>query len=360
MEQPKDQYPTFTFCFADSPEAVYSDATKELDMSKDEYSNILKGKTNVTEEKLQRAVENINKKFSMQLQNILRKIDFETKDPDKSFSVDKSTSDLVNWRFTDLPFYISHQDPDRICFTRKEDVETGQDFLRIEDRIDFETTYLKGVHFLLYAHYPGQFTRYIQRPIFEMNFKRTLTQLSANVAYVGVLRKRPESNVPCNPSLKDDDDEFKLRVIKDVGCIPPYWKFMVKTEADLCRTSNQLKDVYHHIKHPAGIMKQYNPPCDEMQIPVNVKEFNLNGRKITGLEFTMRYTTEIYQEIENFRDYNLDTLWSSVGGFVGIFLGYSLLQLPELLQIDWNSHWNIMFGKRNVNPRLALLLHKRN
>ena len=128
---------------------------------------------------------------------------------------------------------------------------------------------------------------------------------------------------------------------------------------DLCRTSNQLKNVYHHIKDPIGILKLYDPPCEVMKIPVQVKEAKLSGRKLPAMKLTIKYTTEIYQEIQNYRDYNLDTLWSSVGGFIGIFLGYSLLQLPELLQVDWKNYWNMMFGKRNSNPRLGLLLHKR-
>ena len=331
MEQPKDLFPTFTFCFADDPEIVYSDAVHELRISKQDYSNLLKGKTNTTEKNLQRAVENGNKRFAMQLQNYLLNIEFETKDPSKSFSIDKNTDNIVNWKMKDLPVYISHQDADRICFTRKEPIEIGEEFLRIADRINFETTYLQGVRFLLYVHYPGQFTRHIQRPVFEKKFindHRTVTLLSANVADLGVLRMRPGSNKPCNPEIKDDDNEFKLRVMKEVGCIPPYWRFMIKKNyslTDLCRTSNQLKNVYHHIKDPIGILKLYDPPCEVMKIPVQVKEVKLSGRKLPAMKLTIKYTTEIYQEIQNYRDYNLDTLWSSVGGFIGIFLGYSLL-----------------------------------
>ena len=38
-----------------------------------------------------------------------------------------------------------------------------------------------------------------------------------------------------------------------------------------------------------------------------------------------------YQEIVNERDFGFESFWSSVGGFVGIFLGYSLLEFPDLL-----------------------------
>ena len=359
MDRRKDQYPTFTFCFADNPKFVYSDAVKELSLSKEEYSKLLTGNANITDENFLRALENGNEKFSMQLQNIILKIDFETKDPRKSVSIDKNTIESKHTNIKDLPLYISHQDPDRICFTRKEDVEFGQEFLRIEDRVHLETTYIGGVSFLLYTHYPGQFTRYIQRPVYETNLTnayRTMTKISANIAYVGLLRKRPESNIPCNPTIENDDNEFKIRVMKKVGCIPAYWKFMAMNNysLDLCKNRNQLKEVYQFIKDPMEIMKQYDPPCEEMQIPVTVKELQKNGRRLASFEMVIRYTTEIYQEIQNFRDYNLDTLWSSIGGFVGIFLGYSLLQLPDLLRTDWKRYWNMMLGKRKNILRLDL------
>ena len=43
------------------------------------------------------------------------------------------------------------------------------------------------------------------------------------------------------------------------------------------------------------------------------------------------YTDRYYQEIEYVRDFGFESFWSSVGGFVGIFLGYSMRQLPGLV-----------------------------
>ena len=45
------------------------------------------------------------------------------------------------------------------------------------------------------------------------------------------------------------------------------------------------------------------------------------------------YTETNYQEIKNTMGFNLESFVSGIGGFVGIFLGYSTLQLPELLEI---------------------------
>ena len=43
------------------------------------------------------------------------------------------------------------------------------------------------------------------------------------------------------------------------------------------------------------------------------------------------FPEETYQEILNVPEISTENLWSAVGGFVGIFLGYSLMQMPELV-----------------------------
>ena len=43
------------------------------------------------------------------------------------------------------------------------------------------------------------------------------------------------------------------------------------------------------------------------------------------------YGDSVYEEIQNTKTFDLESFVSGVGGFIGIFLGYSILQLPELL-----------------------------
>ena len=43
------------------------------------------------------------------------------------------------------------------------------------------------------------------------------------------------------------------------------------------------------------------------------------------------YEDREYEEIQNTKAFDLETFLSGVGGFIGIFLGYSILQLPELM-----------------------------
>ena len=106
----------------------------------------------------------------------------------------------------------------------------------------------------------------------------------------------------------------------------------------LCANSDQYEQVYRLIKNIKMVMSSYEPPCVEMKIPVDVNQ------QVEGfaslLKLYISYTTEDFQEIVNVKDFDVETLWSSVGGFIGIFLGYSLLQFPEILDYVWSISWD--------------------
>ena len=59
-------------------------------------------------------------------------------------------------------------------------------------------------------------------------------------------------------------------------------------------------------------------------------EHELESGSNTEVHFV--YAAKSYQEIRNREDFGFESFWSSVGGFIGIFMGYSLLQIPELLK----------------------------
>ena len=43
----------------------------------------------------------------------------------------------------------------------------------------------------------------------------------------------------------------------------------------------------------------------------------------------IRYPDHTYHEIKYVQKVSLDSFWASTGGFIGMFLGYSVLQLPH-------------------------------
>ena len=43
------------------------------------------------------------------------------------------------------------------------------------------------------------------------------------------------------------------------------------------------------------------------------------------------YVDKYYEEITQAKDFGFQDFWANLGGFIGIFLGYSMMQIPELL-----------------------------
>ena len=50
------------------------------------------------------------------------------------------------------------------------------------------------------------------------------------------------------------------------------------------------------------------------------------------------YQDETYQEIVNLMDFSFESLWSNAGGFIGMMLGYSVLQIPEAIYKIWDLY----------------------
>ena len=164
-----------------------------------------------------------------------------------------------------------------------------------------------------------------------------------------MLRKRSKYKKRCNATLEDDDKEFMLKVTNRVGCIPNYWASFITRSVSLgaCNTTTQFEEVYRHIKDFVSVMSSYDPPCVEMKIPVDVNQQLIKFLKMSEslnyggkLKLNISYTTEDFQEIVNVKAFDVETLWSSVGGFIGIFLGYSLLQIPEIFDAVWSTSWD--------------------
>ena len=45
------------------------------------------------------------------------------------------------------------------------------------------------------------------------------------------------------------------------------------------------------------------------------------------------FERQIYREISNFRTYNFEGLIGNGGGYVGLFLGFAVWQLPDFFQV---------------------------
>ena len=340
-DRPADNYPTFSICLLSVSRSLQeifnSDLMETVGINAKEYNELLKG--NDVFRRLWGTklgflnISNINQgRFTHKLESIFRGFRFDTEENDSANVEVINKTDNESW-----PFYLSYSDPDTICFTRKSMSEP--DLIRTQDLVWFEYDYLKNsaAYFHVYMHHPGQLIRSLGTPVFKavpfVEINPSNSKISLMLNQVSTLRKRPDAKKPCDSALKDDDTRFLLKIIKRVGCVPSYWKAIMPMEDSMrfCAKSKEMADIFHAIKNKKEILASYDQPCDYMKVSIGV----LQQRYSSGLFMNLIYKEQDYQEVTNTRDFGFESFWSGVGGFLGIFIGYSLLELPETIKNLW-------------------------
>ena len=168
------------------------------------------------------------------------------------------------------------------------------------------------------------------------NSKITLTD-------VKVLRRRHDANIPCNPDADNQDNLFHKAAVKEFGCMPPYWKSIMnqtQTESEVCRNSTQLKTAFDYfksvfIKDRKITLSNNEAPCTEMSVSSKLinevkhkQSYPAVKKKMT---ITFRYQEDQYRETINSKEYTFEDLLANSGGYIGMFLGFGLLQIPQLI-----------------------------
>ena len=348
----QDTYPTFSLCFTDDEDEgiIYDhfkdDITSTLPVANADiypaktFSRILKGENipigHYKEEvfSIYNTSEAYVNMFSIKLEQLYDYIEFTTEHSNDSLTLYSNINSN-----DDLPIYLSYQDPSTICFTRQDDKNLN--IIRIEDSLNLLREELQKFHnrlrFKIFIHHPGQLLRGFDAPVFESEMRHIdwdKPMLTFKIMQQSILRKRPDAKTPCNPDLHDDDLQLKMKVSEVGGCIPSYWKNLIPTNK-ICRTPEEMEKSWRMLQNFTHIFSSYNPPCNEMKLAVTYDKQPIFAHERNFLFMKFKYTDKNYQEIVNVREFGLESLWSSVGGFVGIFVGTSLSHLPSLIAMHW-------------------------
>ena len=278
--------------------------------------------------------------FELKLEWLYEKIEFNAEHPNDSLilSADVNSDNP-------LPFYVSYQDPNKVCFTRKDDNKEG--IIRMEDILSMPfqrwIEFSRDLIFTIFVHHPGQLLRVFDAPVFKTSLGQLLGEqiwgsssfLFFKISQVNILRRRPDANDPCNISLKDDDLQLRDKVAEDVGCIPVYWTNLRPTtkKLEICKTPEKMEEIWNLLQNFSSIHSTYQPPCNEMKLTaLYIARSDPSIDVITRF----KYMEQTYEEIINVREFGLESLLSTVGGLIGIFVGTSLSQVPSLIGITLN------------------------
>ena len=352
---PLDEYPTFSFCLKGSE--LYWKHEKmlytKLETTSSQYIQILKG-NGVKHEYNQTSelYENVPMKIvntstaifhdvSLNPLDVISEVDFVTQQANNTahYGNGSEGGELLH-----VPFYVGYQAPDEVCFTRKSSLEF--ELIRIRDMISLKRSLLSpGNHlhldFSIVIHYPGQLLKSVKTPAFKSSLSSYMKSkvLELKVSHVTTLRKRKDSNIPCNEKIKNDDLLILKKIVEYIGCIPVYWQLLVPTHNNLdnCYTSLQMKNANQYIEHLEKVMSSYDPPCVEMTSVVKMTR-DLEQRD-EHFRIIIQYVQSFYQEIQIKVAYTFEFFFSSLGGFIGICVGTSMMEIPNVLEyIAMNVH----------------------
>ena len=182
-------------------------------------------------------------------------------------------------------------------------------------------------------HYPGQLMKSFDNPSFTSSFLdyQWKNLLEFRITTATLLRKRSDANIPCIDKLGEYDTYIILEISKLIGCVPPYWKRKMPLEytLDICEGPIQLRKARQYIENYKELLPTFDAPCLELFNAISYFWLPVQNNKKGIVRFS--YIDKFYEEIQYSKDFGPESFLSNVGGFIGIFLGYSMMQFPELL-----------------------------
>ena len=298
---------------------------------------------------------------------------------------DSFKSHLKQRKPTPYPFEKVYQDPTKICYSPKINPD-----LHIEsNHITLDLTALwaeKGLRtsavgaisaaMTVHVHMKGQFMRSIGKEIASINLHDLIihcpekmgifgpacygTHLSYDISQVTLLKNRHDSDHACNAALKDEDTEIMENILNDdmVKCVPTYWIGLKNYSSRYakCTSDAQYKrigEITANFTSHEFVRMKFKHPCEEMIIVTNVQKVKGRERRRNTLieptfdpfwiqsdpdpyveklyfDIQFRHVNERYQVITNTKGFTVESCWAGIGGFIGIFVGVSLMQLPGI------------------------------
>ena len=197
--------------------------------------------------------------------------------------------------------------------------------------------------FLVSIAYPNQRIRY-------SNEKIVWSEEPSNASYVmkfyvmsvEVIQFRQKKSKPCNPRWKEDDLIIKEKIMSNTKCAPPYWETLEKvTPYPKCSKKEEMRNIFDDIS-----WDKLDTPCRiitkstyfDTEFPSDRYDDKFEDKN-PGNYFSARFyfPRPYFKEIRLVRSFDVETMIGNGGGYIGLCLGYSFLQLPTFLHDVWKK-----------------------
>ena len=241
--------------------------------------------------------------------------------------------------------------PLKICFIFDVPyiIKEPVDYVRVSmNRSVFQSGFLRG--FTTHLSYPNQLLRSAATSKIHWKMPTQKEHLKGNIGldirleHMETINHRNKVRNPCHTDWLNDDQQIFREMMWDIGCIPPYLRHEIDGRA--CKKQKQLitwRDNLTRFHHTPSIREII--PCrvirsQRFTSKVSSSAENENNAFYVGVRYP-----EYYMEIEHVRQYNFESLIGNAGGYLGLFLGYALLQLPEFIAIAYSKIKNVLMKK---------------
>ena len=215
------------------------------------------------------------------------------------------------------------------------------DYVRISmNRSVFQSGSSRG--FTTHLSYPNQLLRSAATSKIDWKWptdKKNLKEIIAfdvNLDQIETINYRNLLSSPCHSDWLNDDENILRDMAWDIGCVPPYFRHDVDGPA--CTGQKQLirwRDNLTRFHHTPSIKKMI--PCRVIRSQRFTSKISTEaGNKKNVFYVVVRYP-EYYMEIKHVRQYNFESLIGNAGGYLGLFLGYALLQLPACIAMAYSA-----------------------
>ena len=264
-----------------------------------------------------------------------------------------------------FPFFTSYRSPHELCFTKNTshnpsaDVRFDQltldmDMLNIvktSNKPDVATNTSRigkpanesktlapffNSKLRIYLHDPGQLVQNFNNDVAEytvkaLGYKNSNNLVSIRLQQIMRLHKRADANEPCDSKVTDEDTQFMEYVIQNIGCIPLYWKsfFEGSNNISACTSVEQFQTAHRYIGNSQNVVKLYMPSCKSTTILSLSESIGMRPEEFWTLR--VFYQPKTFIKIINTRAMGFESFGGGAGGFIGVFLGYSLMQIPDLI-----------------------------
>jgi hypothetical protein len=166
-----------------------------------------------------------------------------------------------------------------------------------------------------------------------------------------VIQNWDKTTAPCIYGIPDSDQLHFNSISRNITCRLPY--FDGKDNLRPCTSKIEMQECL-------AVFLEYNlgdslkhPSCRKLdKLEFNNLELDVPGRYQPSITISVVFVDDTYREIRRVRAFDLNALIGNIGGYIGIFVGYSILLFPDMILTILRS-----FGKYHEKKYSVLSVH---